>query len=366
MGQGLDRGYGVLKCRAIAKKIETERNSPHYQILVTDNIGQYRLALNVRSTEAPYDLLYAIVPNFQHPITEKLYKLDWGFTNIKKADRKPGGIALDYIRGNLLNVTQMQPLPFQRSGGSEKNPNDLNEFINSYIERAIKTEDAIIYAFGEPWEPDKGEDKIFGFQPSCGVHNLHKNQGSPKPSHKKKKDFSRENGVWQDGGLLIHFPSSAQPWVAMFFKFASQASHTDDINGDALRDPARIRVAARVGNESPVPQQPKLRPRIKIIAALVNPIGDDISKASVTLMNYSPEAVELKGWAIADSLKRKHRLTNLTLNSGETTVVKLTGQEAKLSNKGGLITLLDAQGIKVDGVSYTRAAIVEPGWTITF
>ena len=36
-----------------------------------------------------------------------------------------------------------------------------------------------------------------------------------------------------------------------------------------------------------------------------------------------------------------------------------------LGNKGGLITLLDAQGLKVDGVAYTAADAPE-GWTVVF
>ena len=37
-----------------------------------------------------------------------------------------------------------------------------------------------------------------------------------------------------------------------------------------------------------------------------------------------------------------------------------------LSNQGGIITVLDAQGLKVDGVSYTKAQARHPGWTLTF
>jgi len=37
-----------------------------------------------------------------------------------------------------------------------------------------------------------------------------------------------------------------------------------------------------------------------------------------------------------------------------------------MSNKGGLITLLNAQGLKVDGVSYTKEQAKNSGWTIVF
>ena len=37
-----------------------------------------------------------------------------------------------------------------------------------------------------------------------------------------------------------------------------------------------------------------------------------------------------------------------------------------LSNKGGIITLLDKNGIKVHGVAYTREQASQPGRTIPF
>ena len=41
-------------------------------------------------------------------------------------------------------------------------------------------------------------------------------------------------------------------------------------------------------------------------------------------------------------------------------------EPAQLSNSGGLITLLDAAGLKVAGVSYTEADARQEGWTLTF
>jgi hypothetical protein len=37
-----------------------------------------------------------------------------------------------------------------------------------------------------------------------------------------------------------------------------------------------------------------------------------------------------------------------------------------LPNGGGVITLLDGAGLKVDGVAYTRAQLGGPGTTIVF
>src|SRR5262249_701720 len=38
----------------------------------------------------------------------------------------------------------------------------------------------------------------------------------------------------------------------------------------------------------------------------------------------------------------------------------------ELGNKGGLITVLDKNGLKVDGVSYTEEQAKKEGWTIVF
>jgi hypothetical protein len=38
----------------------------------------------------------------------------------------------------------------------------------------------------------------------------------------------------------------------------------------------------------------------------------------------------------------------------------------QLGNKGGAITLLDANAVKVDGVSYTAAQAQRDGWTVVF
>jgi hypothetical protein len=37
-----------------------------------------------------------------------------------------------------------------------------------------------------------------------------------------------------------------------------------------------------------------------------------------------------------------------------------------LSNKGGIISLLDKKGLKVNGASYTKEDASRQGWTIVF
>jgi hypothetical protein len=38
----------------------------------------------------------------------------------------------------------------------------------------------------------------------------------------------------------------------------------------------------------------------------------------------------------------------------------------QLGNQGGLITLLNPDGLKVDGVAYTQAQAAAEGWSIVF
>lgn len=339
------KDYGVLKCRVVERKLEEEAKSPHFQVHVKDDQQDYRLAINVKSVQAPFDLLYFLDDNFQHPITDKLLKLGFGFHQLPS---KPGDTALDYIRGNLFDVTKMKPLPFNQPGRD----NDLNELIDLYIQRAIASKEAVLYAFGQKWGPENKPDKIFGFTPGNGVHDMHMNQGS-------SGQFQSDNGVWQDGGLLIQFPSRNQ-WVAAFFAFQSQTFHTDDTTGNPLDVPSPSPTAP------PDVEVPAPDGKVRIVAALVNPPGDDVGKESVTLINASPDTIDLNGWTIADQLKRKHPLKGISLKPGAFVTVPLTGEDIQLGNNGSIITLLDSKGIKIDGVSYTKDAANKQGWTIVF
>ena len=55
----------------------------------------------------------------------------------------------------------------------------------------------------------------------------------------------------------------------------------------------------------------------------------------------------------------------LPLRAGATRVVEIR-QPLALSNKGGVITLIDDKGLKVHGVAYTREQARNPGWTLVF
>lgn len=333
--------YGVLKGHAIDRRLGTTANA-HYQVHVVDDTHDYRIAINVQSKLAPSELEYLIVERFQHPILDLLDDLPLGFSELP---RKPGGAALDYIRANLFDRAQMIPLPFSVPGPN----NDLNEKLDAIITAALGDETALVFAFGEPWGPEEQrKDKIFGFLPGRGIHDIHMNQGN-HPS------FQSDDGVWQDGGLLVHFPRQER-WVGIFLKFQSQTWHTDDTAG------RRIEPSAPQPTPVPFPGEPD--GMVRIIAALVNPMGGQPERETVTLLNTMPNAVNLTGWQIANQNKDKFALDGV-LAAGEVRAI-VVPPTVPLSNKGGIITLLNADGLKVHGVAYTKAQAQREGWTLVF
>lgn len=328
------KNYGVLVGRAEDRRREGATDTPHYQVRLIDGSGaSYRIAVNVLSQESPSELLYAVDDDLRHPVTAAVGPLSPGWQPLP-----PRG-GLDFIRGNLLSRDRMRPLPPDATGPD----NDLADVLDHYVERAIADPQARVYAFGERWGPESAtKDKVFGFKPGNGVHDIHMNQGN-------SARFRGDDGVWQDGGLLLHFPAEDR-WVGIFLAFQSQAWHTDDVTGHAIADR---------------PEPAEEGAAVRIIAAMVNPIGPAPERETVTLINASPQPVDLTGWRIADRMKQTCSLPAGPLAAGATLNVTLNGGVA-LGNKGGSITLLERTGLKVSGVSYTAEEARSEGWTLTF
>jgi hypothetical protein len=104
---------------------------------------------------------------------------------------------------------------------------------------------------------------------------------------------------------------------------------------------------------------------VRIVAALVNPAGPAPEAETVTLLNASPEPVDLAGWRLVDGRQRALTLPAGELEAGAARALGVRGA-LQLGNDGGAITLLDPAGLKVHGVSYTREQAHLEGWTITF
>ncbi|CAH2402343.1 DUF2278 family protein [Mesorhizobium escarrei] len=342
--------YAVLKGRPTNNRLGTKKNK-HYQVLISANGEQYRIAINVESGDGS-EVAFLVRAPFEHPVIDGLAGLEPGLHKLPSA---PGGMAIDFIRGNIGQPWEFQPLPFDAAGPD----NDLNEKIDAYVQRAMSDENAMVYAFGAPWGPEPTTaDKFFGFKPGRGIHDIHMNQGNPPGK------FEKDNGVYQDGALLFNFPDEGQ-WMAIFLKFQTQAWHTDDETGNVILAPdADHPTAPHIPIErDQIPTFEVPDGLVRIIAAYVNDTKTP-EHETVTLLNTADVSVDLEGWAIADKRKQRMKLAG-TIDAGATRVVEIVTPVA-LSNKGGIITLLDERGIKVHGVSYTKGQAQQPGRTIPF
>ncbi len=94
--------YGLLKSRPTDRLFGSDQTNQHYQIHAIAGTAEYRVAVNVQSQDAPSTLLYFVNENFQHPIIDRLANTDWGFQLVAK---QPDGLALDFVRGNLFDVS---------------------------------------------------------------------------------------------------------------------------------------------------------------------------------------------------------------------------------------------------------------------
>jgi len=344
------KNYGILKGKAIEVRPGAGQ-TPHYQVYIVDDTTDYRIAINVQSALSPSELEYLIDDRFTHPITALLDGLPRGFTKVAS---KPGTTALDYIRANLFDRTKMRILPPNLPGLD----NDLNEKIDNVMQRAVADEEAVVYAFGERWGPEKNKkDKYFGFLPGNGIHDIHMNQSNVGT-------FVGDDGVWQDGGVLVNFPTQGQ-WFGIFLKFQSQGWHTDDKTGHRIGAPQPVPppIVPIPPGPPPLPTSEDPQGLVRIVGALVNSVKSPEVEI-VTLLNASPREINLQGWTLLDNQKNKQKLTG-KLQSGEARAIRVEKPLA-LSNKGGIISILDETGLKVDGVSYTKAQASNPGWTIVF
>lgn len=332
------RDYGVLTARAVDRRREGGVETPHYQILLRGEDGaSFRGAVNVLSQEAPSEVLYLVDEDLRHPVTTSLAALGPGWHALPS---QPGAANLDYVRANIFDASALRPLPADASGPD----NDLADVLDHYVQRAIADDAARVSIFGQRWGPEPTtKDKAFGFLPGDGVHDVHMNQGNDG-------QFVRDDGVFQDGGLLLHFPAESR-WVGIFLAFQSQSWHTDDTTGHTITTdgpPAGSDEAA-----------------VRILAAMVNPVGPAPERESVLIINASPDAVDLAGWQIADRAKHTAPVPETPLAAGATLEIPLA-DGVQLGNHGGVITLLDAHGLKVDGVAYTADQSHREGWTVVF
>lgn len=349
------QNYSMLKGRPIAMRLGTQKTK-HYQIEISADGEIYRIAVNVESGDGS-EVEYAVKAPFKHPILDLLPGQPQG---MQRVPSQPGGLALDFIRANLVQPSDFVALPISASGPD----NDLNDKVDRYVQRAMADENAMVYAFGATWGPESKADNYFGFKPGQGIHDIHFNQGNPPGP------FAKDNGVWQDGGLFFEFPDE-KLWVAMFMKFQTQAWHSSEAAPDGSHPGGDL--IAPVATEHPdkpelpvnfdqFPTEDMPDGMIRIVGAYVNDIKSP-EHETVTLLNTTDHQIDLTGWQLIDKQAAATRLAG-SIGAGEALRVDVV-PPMTLSNKGGTITLLNGQGLKVHGVAYTKDQ-AQPGRTVTF
>lgn len=117
----------------------------------------------------------------------------------------------------------------------------------------------------------------------------------------------------------------------------------------------------------PPPLTPVVASPIRIVAALVNPVGDDAGRETIILVNTGPATQSLAGWRLLDKNRNHLELTELTMRAGTASTILLPERHSlQLSNKGGEIRLVDNAGNTAHVVSYTKAQASREGETLLF
>jgi hypothetical protein len=257
-----------------------------------------------------------------------------------------------FMRADMTIIPSFAPGP----------DNDLNDKIDEYVEEMMGNENNRVYAFGDRWGPETKKDQYFSFLPGNGIHDIHYNQGNDG-------SYKKDNGIYQDGGLILYF-AATNKYVAYFTKFQSQAWNTDEQTGNPIpgnHETPPTSPTTPTTNPGPGNTRPPSSggPRVRIVAAMVNPRNTGgVEKETVTLLNATSQEQDLTGWSLLDKTDAATPLSG-KLPAGATVVVAVK-PPMTLSNKGGTITLLDKSGLKVHGVSYTKAQAGKEGETVVF
>lgn len=269
--------------------------------------GLFRAAINIKSVGQESRLAYWVNYNLdRHCLVQKLANVEFGFHSYRKGQ----GEALDYIRNNLFDAKHGRKLPHDIDGPN----NDIIDVLEPHVRQSIERQ-AEVYFFGSR------------FSSKDGIHNVHMNQGNVER-------FRGDDGVFQDGGLVIHYKDTGQ-WVGIFLAFSSQAVHTDDRTGHAIPPLTWEKFLPTELSESSV----------AIKEATVQ------QRKSITLANLTDHKVSLAAWHLHNSAGQVQDLPpDEVLDALATRDFEVP--DLPLSTEGDTITLTDDRGLKVDGVSY--------------
>lgn len=193
-------GYSFVKGSVLAWKRPGD-DDQHAELRLRDEGGRlFRVAINVVSKVKGSELVYVLSRRYEQP--QLLTRLSEAPQGIHTDDFQ----ALDLLRGNLVELDSSVILPHHDMGGESL---VFLDEVSETVANAIAKR-AVAYVWGSV-HMHAGE----GF-----IHNVHMNQGAGGT-------FKAENGVAQDGAMLLEFPDGH--WEAFFIAFASQSIVTDNV-----------------------------------------------------------------------------------------------------------------------------------------
>ena len=342
--------YSYLKGK-IDRYKPAPTGNPHLWMLVDVGSDTVFATVNVQSSKdlpnmpvAESYLDFFIDEDFRHPIVSHLRGLAPGL-NRQECSYAQG--ALDYIKGNLFDPRKMRVLPSQSAGGD-----DLVHRLEALLSVAREQNDDIVIV-GSQFKTSPGQtDAVFGETPAFGIDNTHMAQGDPPKIDAKL----HENGAWHDGAIFL-LSTNTDRVTAIFLAFQTQAWQTDE-NGQA-RDGTTGFEAPRydfsgggLGNIVPAPA-----PLAELTS--LNRLPDGTRRLVIANMSTTP--LNVSGWKVTTPTAGQD-LPATSIQPGQPISIDLNG--SLVLDAGGILSLIDAQRLKVDGVAYLGGPAT--GWSTSF
>lgn len=123
---------------------------------------------------------------------------------------------------------------------------------------------------------------------------------------------------------------------------------------------AKAAVKMALGN---LPPPTDLTETVKIVSALVNPLGQDAGFENLTLLNTTTAEIDLTGWLL--DINSKKEMLSVKLEPGVAKTVALDPRKVALSNNGATIKLINTEAQTITEVKYIKGQVKE-GIVIVF
>lgn len=284
--------YGVLKARIQSWSLSHGRSHVELKLEGADGSPDIVVAVNAVSQSGDSELVYHLDLRYHHPqFLGQLSELSPG------SHPCSGGAvpALDFVRTVPFPFESGSLVPHHPDRTRDEVPDELSRFLS----RAVDSR-AMLYVFGS-----LGHDCIV---------NVHMNQGSTG-------FFRRENGISQDGGVIIEFPGGR--WAALFMAFTSQTILTDDVDGQPAGSPLRDRFVGCAQHTEPVDGESVHYEDLEIEVDIGKPEDDsgdpaairDRSKTCQELFAQCQEYPSLSGGDWIDQLSAKFNWWSLGIGA---------------------------------------------------